>query len=197
MSFILDALRKVDQENRQSGDVIPPVVAVERLRKERRNRRRQFAAMGVIGVISAAATAVLLRRPPEPVPQAAESKAPPVDVVVASPIVPIVPIEKEELPDTDVVPERAPAPVPPGKKREGPRGSERTAPVAPAAEPESESELPRLVLQGTSVLNGKPVAVVSDRRVFVGDMIEGAVVILIEERSVTLEFEGRRFTLTL
>jgi hypothetical protein len=53
------------------------------------------------------------------------------------------------------------------------------------------------VLQGTSVLNGKPVAVVSDRRVFEGDTIEGAVVVRIEERSVTLEFEGRRFTLTL
>ncbi|HEY7698340.1 MAG TPA: hypothetical protein VIE88_07980 [Vicinamibacteria bacterium] len=196
MSFILDALRKVDQENRQSGEVVPPVVAVERLRKERRNRRRQFAAMGVIGVISAAATAVLLRRPPEPAPQAAESKAPPVDVVVASPIVPIVPIVEAELPDTnEVVPERAPAPAPPAKKREAPRESERTAPVPPATEPET--ELPRLVLQGTSVLNGKPVAVVSDRRVFVGDTIEGAVVVLIEERSVTLEFEGRRFTLTL
>jgi hypothetical protein len=67
--------------------------------------------------------------------------------------------------------------------------------VVPAADPPP--ELPRLVLQGTSVLGGKPVAVVSDRRVFEGDTIEGAVVIRIEERSVTLEFEGRRFTLTL
>jgi hypothetical protein len=53
------------------------------------------------------------------------------------------------------------------------------------------------VLQGTSVLDGRPVAVVSDRRVFEGDTIEGAIVIRIEERSVELEFQGKRFTLTL
>jgi hypothetical protein len=62
---------------------------------------------------------------------------------------------------------------------------------------EPAAELPRLVLQGTSVLDGRPVAVVSDRRVFEGDIIEGAVVITIGERSVELEFEGQRFTLTL
>lgn len=57
--------------------------------------------------------------------------------------------------------------------------------------------LPPLVLQGTSVVDGHPVAVISDRRVFEGDTIEGAVVIRIEERSVELELEGRRFTLSL
>jgi hypothetical protein len=47
------------------------------------------------------------------------------------------------------------------------------------------------------VVDGHPVAVISDRRVFEGDHIEGALVIRIEERSVELEFEGRRFTLLL
>ncbi len=69
--------------------------------------------------------------------------------------------------------------------------------IADPPTPEPAPELPQLVLQGTSVLAGKPVAVVSDRRVFEGDTIEGAVVIRIEERLVELEFEGRRFTLTL
>lgn len=57
--------------------------------------------------------------------------------------------------------------------------------------------LPHLVLQGTSVINGRPVAVISDRRVFEGDHIEGARVVRIQERSVELEFEGSRFTLSL
>ncbi len=186
MSFILDALRKVDRENRQSGEALPPVAAVEKLRKETRNRRRQFAAMAAIAVVSAAATATLLRRPSlrEPAyPSAA------VEPAVESPVV------ETKLPRTDlVVPERAPEP-PPSERAVPRKRSEPPAPVAPEAEPPS--ELPRLVLQGTSVLDGKPVAVVSDRRVFEGDTIEGAVVIRIEERSVELEYEGRRFTLTL
>jgi hypothetical protein len=56
---------------------------------------------------------------------------------------------------------------------------------------------PKLELQGTSVIDGAPVAVISDRRVFEGDTIDGARVVRIEERAVTLEFEGRRFTITL
>jgi len=204
MSFILDALRKVDQENRQSGEVVPPVVAVEKQRKERVHRRRQFVAMAVIAVSSAAATAFLLRRPPaaEPAqPPAPALQAAPVELLVvppaeASELRVEVPVESRVLKTTiaspDVMAEESP-PAPP-------RRSERAAPPeiareAPAAKPSSEP--PSLVLQGTSVLDGRPVAVVSDRRVFEGDMIQGALVIRIEERSVELEFEGRRFILTL
>jgi hypothetical protein len=192
MSFILDALRKVDQENRPSGEVLPPVAAVEKLRNERRNRRRQFAAMAAIAVVSAAATAMLLlRQPPtrEPAPPSAAVE-PAVEASVESPVV------EAKLPRTDpVVPERAPDPPPPSERAVSGKRSEPRAPVVLAATPPSEP--PRLVLQGTSVLDGRPVAVVSDRRVFEGDIIDGAVVIRIEERSVELEFEGRRFTLTL
>lgn len=187
MSFILDALRKVDQESRQVGEVVPPVVAIEKLRQERvRRRRSQFAVMAAIALASAAATALLLRTPSAPVPQASavEDAKPPVPEV--------------EPPRTEakaVSPERAPEPPAPTAQREAPPKIETPAPIPRAAEPPP--ELPRLVLQGTSVLDGKPVAVVSDRRVFEGDTIEGAVVIRIEERAVELEFKGRRFTLTL
>jgi hypothetical protein len=197
MSFILDALRKVDQEHRHSAEVVPPVAAVERLRKERLHRRRQFAAMAVIAMVSAAFTALLLRRPPsaESPPPAPGAQSAGVEAALASPVV------EPELPSGEgIVPARVErrAPNPPpvaAAKPEAPVERRTKAPVVPAADPPP--ELPRLVLQGTSVLGGKPVAVVSDRRVFEGDTIEGAVVIRIEERSVTLEFEGRRFTLTL
>jgi hypothetical protein len=56
--------------------------------------------------------------------------------------------------------------------------------------------LPKLVLQGTSVVDGKPIAVVNYQRLFEGDTIEGATVIRITDRSVQLEFEGKTFTLT-
>ena len=193
MSFILDALRKVDQENRQSGEVVPPVAAVEKLRQERvRRRRSQFAAMAAIALASAVATALLLRRPP-PRPDLPSAPAPQtaVEAVVESPVLEIEPPRtKAEA----VVPKRASEPPEPGSERAVP--PERDVPTPPVAN-EPATERPRLVLQGTSVLDGRPVAVVSDRRVFEGDIIEGAVVITIGERSVELEFEGQRFTLTL
>ena len=88
-------------------------------------------------------------------------------------------------------------------------GRERTARVdfAPpfdadeAEEPmesgESDVAIPSLVLQGTSVIDGNPVAVISDQRVFEGDLIEGARVVRIGEREVELELEGKRFVLRL
>ena len=58
-------------------------------------------------------------------------------------------------------------------------------------------DFPDLVLQGTSVIGNNAVAVISDERVFEGDLIQGALVIRIDEREVELELDGRRFTLRL
>jgi cytoskeletal protein RodZ len=56
--------------------------------------------------------------------------------------------------------------------------------------------LPELVLQGTSIVEGKPVAVVNYQRLFEGDFIEGARVIKISDSLVELEFKGKRFTIS-
>jgi hypothetical protein len=191
MSFILDALRKVDRENRQSDEVVPPVAAIAKLRKERVHRRRQFAAMTAIAVTSAAATALLLRRPvPEPAPS--HPPAPQAAVIEA-----VVETRTEGIPVEEtgnLIAEVRSEPADLRRLRNS--GGLQIAPAMAPVEA-SRTEPPRLVLQGTSVLDGRPVAVVSDRRVFEGDIIDGAVVIRIQERSVELEFEGRRFTLTL
>jgi len=74
----------------------------------------------------------------------------------------------------------------------------RSSPRNPEAEQEKPpADLPPLALQGTSVIDGKPVAVVNYQRVFEGDIIEGARVIKILDRAVELEFEGNRFTIRL
>jgi hypothetical protein len=208
MSFILDALRKVDHENRQGSDPAPPIVAVARLKKERVHRRRQLSVMGGIALLSAVGTAILMRRSSLPEPPA------PIERTVAAAPVLEIPVEELTLATPAVVtPERPTEPEPEAERKPAPEvprtepeaTAETAAPVAPtpieatvrlASTPEPLPELPALVLQGTSVLDGKPVAVVSDRRVFEGDTIEGAVVIRIDERSVELEFQGRRFTLT-
>lgn len=57
--------------------------------------------------------------------------------------------------------------------------------------------LPELALQGTSVIDGSPVAVINGQRVFEGDVIEGARVVRIDERAVELELDGQHFTLKL
>jgi hypothetical protein len=148
-----------------------------------------MAAMIVIAAGSAATTALLLRRSaPEPAPAA----SPAVQEVVELPVRELV-IPEEEVAAPEVsAPERAPDP--PARNPVAAEPLEASSEPAPPAP--SPREPPRLVLQGTSVLDGRPVAVVSDRRVFEGDIIEGAVVIHIDERSVELEFEGQRFTLT-
>jgi hypothetical protein len=210
MSFILDALRKVDEESRRLDEPLPPVVAIERMRVEKRSRRRHLMMMAAIAAVSAMATAWLLRPRPSTPPGISSAAAPP--VVPMDPGAPPAP-----SPESRVV-ENAPPPSPPTTEAirepetslevvEEPSASEAPAEeerVEPEAEPQPEEaeapapllELPQLVLQGTSVLAGRPVAVVSDRRVFEGDIIDGAVVIRISERLVELDFNGQRFTLT-
>jgi hypothetical protein len=120
------------------------------------------------------------RAEPRPTPREAATPVQAADVSA-----PVEPAPKDETPQNiRLVGHDSPA-----------RGSTASeAPTEPADEAES---FPRLVLQGTSVIDGEPVAVISDRRVFEGDQIDGALVIRIGERVVELEFEGRRFTISL
>ena len=79
------------------------------------------------------------------------------------------------------------------------RGAAERADAPPDSEAVAEppADLPPLALQGTSVIDGKPVAVVNYQRVFEGDIIEGARIIKILDRAVELEFKGSRFTIRL
>ncbi len=74
------------------------------------------------------------------------------------------------------------------------RGSMSPA-VTDPVETSDGAGLPRLVLQVTSVVDGRPVAVLHSRKVFEGEVIEGARVLKISERAVEVEYQGRRFTI--
>jgi hypothetical protein len=80
-----------------------------------------------------------------------------------------------------------------GRASDGPAVAE----AGNVAGEEPPRDLPSLVLQGTSVIDGKPVAVVNYQRLFEGDFIEGARVVKILDRAVELEFKGARFTIRL
>jgi multidrug resistance efflux pump len=60
---------------------------------------------------------------------------------------------------------------------------------------EAAAGAPEFVLEGISVAEGRPVAVINGARVFEGDSVDGARVILIMGATVQLAFEGRTITL--
>jgi hypothetical protein len=109
------------------------------------------------------------------------------------------PSEEELLAEDEATAEMAPPVKLVGRNAVDPPSSSSMAAEGEGQGEEAEHPggLPRLVLQGTSVIDGKPVAVVNYQRVFEGDFIEGARVIKILDRAVELEFEGNRFTIRL
>ena len=135
-----------------------------------------------------------------------DNSPPPVDSaeqVETAEVVETMPIE-DEAAKLDEMEE--PATAPPvtlvGRRSEGlvapeaPDGDDGADGADGTGEPPP-SELPPLVLQGTSVVDGEPVAVVNYQRLFEGDVIEGARVVKILDRAVELEFKGTRFTIRL
>jgi len=236
MSFILDALKKVDAKKRFGDDAAAGELARSTAARKRRGRELLF--IGAVGVGSAAVTAGTLvflwmqsgsAGPPAP----GESPPPAAATPLPDTVLPEVPAPEtparthvtKDLPRAvlppqrsapaaaarservdvpDVVDEEAedlsedvPSPAVRLVGRPQPSAATTTAPSSPEPPPSAPSvERPDLVLQGTSVLDGRPVAVISDRRVFEGDFIEGVRVLRIDERSVTLELDGERFTLT-
>jgi hypothetical protein len=68
----------------------------------------------------------------------------------------------------------------------------KPAPAVPAAAPSSP---PPLRLEGISVADGRPVAVINGARVYEGDSVGGARVVRIVPDSVVLDFGGRTITL--
>ena len=257
MSYILDALKKVDRDSHdREGVRTRRALAISRARLFRRN----LLWMSLIAAASAGLTAVLVsmlvrREPPPPAeasaaatlpaspPSSLASTGPPLDrrtgaaEPASSPKAPVPTLSDARAERADTEPEFVVEPEAVGERGERADDPEAedvatepaardvepaAAPVVPHVrvvgresaalaaarpvvdamapdEPEAEApaNAPELVLQGTSVIDNKAVAVISDQRVFVGDFIQGAVVVRIGEREVELEFEGQRFKLRL
>ncbi len=226
MSFILDALKKIEEDKRRGeAHQATDVLAVGRSR----GPSSRFVVVTVaIALASAALTATLLLRrptslgdstvtgePPAPLAKETAVAAPPPSVPVTSS--PLARPQKKTSPAAS--PESSPEPVAADPEpepaaafrlvgKESPRLYGGYPPASEVAEDGAPGEsigdeeplpghFPKLVLQGTSVINGEPVAVINDQRVFEGDHVEGARVMGIEERAVELELEGLRFTIRL
>ncbi len=110
----------------------------------------------------------------------------------------------EELGEENVnPPEPAPAPAPASAS---PRAKSPAPADGPAASPCADSKdchvaapptapPPAFRLEGTSVVEGKPAAIINGTRVFEGQAIDEARVLRIQEGSVQLEYRGRVITL--
>jgi len=213
MSFILDALKKVERktdENAQNAVV---------MQGGRRWGDRRFPwALGAVVLLAisalALATVSFLRSFPS---GSVESERPEVSIrepstetVTSPPSREVPPPERSERAETVapsatvedegpavIAESEEPQAVPPitlvGRSADGPGA----AALSTTGDGQPPSELPPLVLQGTSMIDGRPVAVVNYQRVFEGDFIEGARVVKILDRAVDLEFQGTQFTIRL
>jgi len=215
MSFILDALKKVERktnENAQNAVV---------MQGGRRWGDRRFPwALGAVVLLAisalALATVSFLRSFPsgsvEPESERPEVsiREPSTETVTSPPSREVPPPERSERAETvapsATVEDEGPAVIaeseepqaaPPitlvGRSADGPGA----AALSTTGDGQPPSELPPLVLQGTSMIDGRPVAVVNYQRVFEGDFIEGARVVKILDRAVELEFQGTQFTIRL
>ena len=227
MSFILDALKKIEEDKRRGeAHQRTDVLAVGH---SRGSSSRFVVAMVAIALASAALTAtLLLTRPtslvdstvtgdsPGPLAKEAAAAEPPPSVPVTSS-----PLARPQKKTSPPAPSPAPSPAPVATDadpepaaafrlvgKDSPRLYRGYSPASEVADDGAPGEsigdeeplpghFPKLVLQGTSVIDGEPVEVINDQRVFEGDHVEGARVMGIEERAVELELEGLRFTIRL
>jgi hypothetical protein len=235
MSFILDALKKVDRKN----DAAEDGVVMQGGRVWGGSRWASGWAWGavlVLAIVTFGLAAVALFRSFQAEareaavvasgPQAVQSSPPstgetPVSITDGTKVAPKKSSQKVSLvestsssgaiepsgtvPETRLVEAEVLAglaPPAPPVRLVGRGATDRSSPPVKLERPEAEQEklpadLPPLALQGTSVIDGKPVAVVNYQRVFEGDIIEGARVLKIFDRAVELEFQGNRFTIRL
>jgi len=241
MSFILDALKKLERQKQTGGlqdQEGQGTIQGGRHWGEERNRRLFGWGSVVVALVALIVAAVALYRsqqlpssgtsPSEPptstlTPETSSPSAtdrsnteresvsrevkkaeslPTTTVSVRQPSsqVPKAETPSEVVEDTDVA---SPEPSPPAHpvRLVGRNAADRGAVGASDDEAGTSSSeipegLPELVLQGTSVVEGQPVAVVNYQRLFEGDFIEGARVIRISDSLVELEFKGKRFKLS-
>ena len=236
MSFILDALKKVDRKKDGQAEE-GMVMQGGRVWGESRSASGWvWGAVLVLAIATFGLAAVALFRSfpaetreaaavasePQAVPSSPPSKGEtPVSITDGTDGADVAPKKSSQatsssgvieplgtLPETALVEAEVlaglapPAPPAPPVRLVGRGAIDRSSPPVNPEGLEAEQEklpadLPPLALQGTSVIDGTPVAVVNYQRVFEGDIIEGARVIKILDRAVELEFKGSRFTIRL
>ncbi len=232
MSYILDALKKIERQKQAAEGTDDALPVMEGGRRWGETRPRiSFTMVGVVAIALAAlvlaglaliqayredassSSSIAARPtmtessggqldqggaelvPPEPSPLPPPPAVPSSDVDLAA--AKSRAVAREEPEESETQPEEELEVIHPVRLTgQGEPGS--TEPEVGVSEDvldEPPEGAPELVLQGTSVVEGRPVAVVNLQRLFEGDTIEGAKVIRIMDRVVEMEFDGKRFVI--
>jgi len=185
MSLILEALRKLERDKPAPDRGVVVMTAAGLARDQRAPSSWAWLLAGVVAGLALAATAAVWLRPGAPPRPAPEAAAP-----VASALPTQETVTGTRAPQATLAPRRPPVPA---------RASAAPAPPPPAAAPGAapEADAPRairpaLVLQAITVQEGRPVALINDRVLRVGDEVEGVRIVRIGEDEVEVEANGVR-----
>lgn len=196
MSLIFEALKKLERE-KDAPDrgvvVVGPGAWGER---ERPSRARVAAALGLVLLglgLGAFALRARTGTPPPPVPRADAAPQAPVagkisleaPIPVEAPVVGRSAAEAPPPPPRLVVPTARPAPA---------AAEPETTALTPPPDPVVPRE-PEFRLNAISTREGRPVALLNDRLVREGDVIEGVRVLHIGDDYVEIEVKGERRTI--
>jgi hypothetical protein len=196
VSLIFEALKKLDREKDAPDRGVVVVGAGAWGEREPRSRARVSAALGLVLLgLGVAAFALRSRQAPAR-PEPAQAVAP-----QASPEAPTVPIEAPLVTQPSSEGAGAVAPPPPPRLVVPTAAPPRAAAAAletveptPPPDPVVPHE-PQFRLNAISARDGRPVALLNDRLVREGDMIEGVRVLHIGEDYVEIEVKGERRTI--
>jgi uncharacterized membrane protein len=218
MSFILDALKKLEREKEAHDPGVVMVGPVPWGERDRGRRGPRLALAGAVLAITLTGVFLWLRAEDSPATAplpAATGAAPPLPAEVALP-------SASEAPDVAAVSGEATAleadaTPPPSRRPPWPGAAPLAAEEAPvAAAPEApdlgevasaeapveriepatgSSSVPGFHLTAISSRDGHPIALLNDRLVREGDRFDGITVIRIDEASVEIEIDGRRRTI--
>ena len=222
MSFILDALKKLEREKetRASGVVMVGPVQWGGPDRQRQRRRLVLATVGLVALAAGALLWLVLRPAPPTVP-------PPPPTATAAPAAPV---DSAPLPTAAARPETVAPPPPRGLDLPGSpparaphveastaaaaeaeddvgeeevladaaRHRDATGPDEPAAEtppPVPPPNAPEYRLTAISERDGRPVALLNDRLVHEGDRFDNLRIIRIGPADVEIEVDGERRTI--
>lgn len=192
MSLIFEALKKLEREKDAPERGVVVVGSGAWGEREPRSRARTAAAVGLLALGLALAAFALRPRPAGPVPQAPEAAAVPTAAPSVAAPMPSEPTGRVRSAETAppaarlVLPTASPPRNAPAEGAVAPEPA--PPPVAPAAQPEFR-------LNAISSREGHPVALLNDRLVREGDVIEGVRVLHIGDDFVEIEVKGERRTI--
>jgi hypothetical protein len=190
VSLIFEALKKLEREKESPERGVVIVGPGAWGEREPRSRARVAAALGLVLLGLGLAAFALRGRSGPPAPPLSEPAAPPLESAEAPAVPAEAPLVAPSVRETPPPPTRLVVPTPAVPRAAAPE----TIAISPPPDPVVPSE-PQFRLNAISTRDGRPVALLNDRLVREGDVIEGVRVLRIGDDFVEIEVRGERRTI--